>query len=282
LSLDQVGGKAALGEKVAALGVVPGQPRTFTLNEGVISAASRNHGKRFQFTSMANCGNSGGMVINADGALLGLVLEPMQAGRLMETKLGMRPYPQSGGPFIGRVVPLGARDNSVSLSMWQIAPNSGIGFGAAVSAILESLETMKTGKDIVREATAYVGIKPALNQQNMFKDEIIIGEVIKGSPAASAGIKTGDRVLRLNEQPVVNWKQFMDAVMDFDVGDTISLTLQRKGGPSYLEVNGEAVRNQKDLAKLLDRLQPGEEFTGRKVQKDQDEVTVEVILGEQP
>ena len=64
----------------------------------------------------------------------------------------------------------------------------------------------------------------------------VIREVIKGGPAAAAGLQPGDRVTAFNSQPVVSAAKLSDAVRD-GKGAPVSLTIMRKGETKTLTLN---------------------------------------------
>ncbi len=57
----------------------------------------------------------------------------------------------------------------------------------------------------------------------------VISRVIKNGPADSAGIKKGDIVIALNEQPVQDAESLRKKIRTFSIGQTISLTVKRNG-----------------------------------------------------
>jgi len=56
----------------------------------------------------------------------------------------------------------------------------------------------------------------------------VIGEVSKGSPAALAGIKTGDRVTRLDQTPITDFEQLPE-IISVSTGAPIALGINRGG-----------------------------------------------------
>jgi S1-C subfamily serine protease len=280
LDLAAARAEPVLGEPVGAIGIVPGQPGRFTLNEGMVSAPRRDQGRRLQFTALANYGNSGGPIINAEGKILGLILEPLRAGDRLESMLGVPAPPKASGLTTGRLLPVGLLPNEPSLMLWQIAPNSGVGFAAPIGRILETLPDLMRGKDVVVAGEPYLGIAPRLDTQTAYKDEVILHGISAGSPAAAAGLVVGDKVLEVNGQPVANWKALLETVANHKVGDVLAITVERKAPPSYVEINGVPVRNDRDLRKLIDSLKDKEEFRGHKVQTHNTNLTLQVTLGE--
>lgn len=69
-----------------------------------------------------------------------------------------------------------------------------------------------------------IGQKGALG---IYPSEIItIGTVLKGSPAEAAGLRSGDRIKRINNQPVSAWNHFLYAIAEIK-SDTVSLEIVR-------------------------------------------------------
>jgi len=56
----------------------------------------------------------------------------------------------------------------------------------------------------------------------------IIGDVSPGLPAWKAGIRKGDKILRINDLPVNNWKEVRDGIA-FSENDIIRLLVEREG-----------------------------------------------------
>jgi len=281
LDLKTLHAAPVLGEAVGAVGIAPDGTSGFTLNEGMISAARRNEGRRFQFTALANYGNSGGPVINAEGKILGLILEPLRAGAGLEAMLGVPPVPKSSGLLSGRVLPMVAAGNQPSLVLWQTAPNSGVGFAAPISRILESLPTLLQGRDVLPAGMPYLGIVPNTDVQQAFKNEVIVHRLEPNSPAAKAGLAVGDRLVQIDGRDVPNWKVLLEIVAEHKVGDVLSIRVERKAKPPHVEINGIAVRNDRDLRKMIESLGDKDEFSGRVVRDQDSTPTFEVTLQEQ-
>jgi S1-C subfamily serine protease len=270
-----------LGEAVGAVGIAPDGTNGFTLNEGMISAVRRNEGRRFQFTALVNYGNSGGPVINADGRILGLILEPLRAGEGLESMLRVPPFPKSSGLSSGRVFPLMGAGNQPSLVLWQTAPNSGVGFAAPIGRILESLPTLMQGRNLLPAGMHYLGIVPNLDVQQAFKNEVIVHRLEPKSPAAEAGLAVGDRVVQIDGRDVPNWKVLLEILAARKVGDVLSIRVERKAKPAHVEINGIAVRNERDLKKMIESLGGKDEFSGRVIRDEDSTPTFEVTLQEQ-
>lgn len=58
--------------------------------------------------------------------------------------------------------------------------------------------------------------------------EPVIGDVLPGSPAAAAGIRVGDRLLRVDGDTILAWERFVRTV-EQSAGETLTVTVQRAG-----------------------------------------------------
>src|SRR5690606_6823508 len=149
-----------VGDVVLAIGNPFGVGQTTTM--GIVSALGRTHlgintfENFIQTDAAINPGNSGGALIDANGNLVGI-----------NTAI----YSRSGGSL-------------------------GIGFAIPVSTARQIMEQLITSGTVVR---GYVGVEPhdlTPELADAFKlprrDGVIIAGVVRGGPAARAGIRTGD------------------------------------------------------------------------------------------
>jgi regulator of sigma E protease len=74
---------------------------------------------------------------------------------------------------------------------------------------------------------AVIGVAQPMN-------DAIVGEVLKGKPADSAGLKTNDRVLTVNGKDVVNWNDFVGTIKNNNVGVPLELKIDRGGAISNI------------------------------------------------
>ncbi|QGT99204.1 Intramembrane protease RasP/YluC, implicated in cell division based on FtsL cleavage [Candidatus Syntrophocurvum alkaliphilum] len=68
-------------------------------------------------------------------------------------------------------------------------------------------------------------------------DTPIIGDVLEGQPAATAGLEAGDRVLTINGLEVNNWEDFVGVIQTSDEGDLLELTVQRNEEVVTLQIS---------------------------------------------
>jgi regulator of sigma E protease len=58
----------------------------------------------------------------------------------------------------------------------------------------------------------------------------LIGEVLPGSPAAEAGLLSGDRIVAINDRPVQDWQQMVGAIQESNSTEgTLNLVVERGG-----------------------------------------------------
>ena len=86
---------------------------------------------------------------------------------------------------------------------------------------------------------------------------VLVGEVVQGSPAAEAGLRSGSEALELNGQEI------------------------QVGGDVIVAVDEEPVAQMEDLLSILRGAEPGQDVT-LTVLRDGQQTMVEVTLGERP
>ena len=193
-----------VGDRVLAIGNPFGIGETVTT--GIVSATGRRAGlglayENFIQTDAAiNPGNSGGALVDIEGRLIG-----------MNTAILSR----SGGfQGVGLAVPSGM-----------------------VRRVVDSL--VENGK-VIR---SYIGagvqdVTPDLADSFGLKDNTgaLVTDVQPGTPAAKAGLKNGDVVLKLDGKPVRNASALSFAVSELKPGTKVTLDLLRDGKNQTLEV----------------------------------------------
>jgi serine protease Do len=186
------------GEWVIALGSPFGLQHTMTA--GIISATGRDIPGAGQFTNFIqtdasiNPGNSGGPLINMEGEIIGI-----------NTLI----YSRSGG-------------------------SQGIGF--AIPANLANkvyAQLVKSG----RVTRGYLGvtlgeITPAIAQAVGYdgKQGVLVNDLARNdSPAAKAGLRSGDVIVEFDGKTVTSPKQLTEMVVDTPVGKTVPVKYVRDG-----------------------------------------------------
>jgi len=145
----------------------------------------------------------------------------------------------SGGPLCdidGRVIGINAAiTNPTGMSF-----NIGIGFAIPINLAKTVLPRLTEGKQVSR---GYLGIVPT-NITKDLKDAldlpttegILVQQVQPNTPAAKAGMKTGDVIVTLNGKKVTDADQFRLQVAEIEPGKTIDLGVLRSGKKMELKV----------------------------------------------
>jgi serine protease DegS len=188
-----------VGDVVLAIGNPFGVGQTVT--SGIISATGRNHlgitayEDFIQTDAAINPGNSGGALINTHGELIGI---------------NSAIYSKSGGSMgIGFAIPISLAKGV----MTQIIEN-----GYVIRGWL-GIEA----RDMTPQLAKSIGLP--------FRQGMLIGTVIKNSPAAEAGLLPGDILVALNGKPIEETNEVMKTISRQKPDTLIELKGFRKGVP---------------------------------------------------
>lgn len=179
-----------------------------TITQGIISATGRNgmssSGRQdfLQTDAAINEGNSGGALINSRGELVGINTSEFYATR-----------------------------QNVS---------SGISFAIPYQLSQKIMKSLISDGRVIRGSLGLVAenLDPLLARLWGLKSQnsIIIKKVNSTGPAAMAGVKVNDILLKINNSPVKNLVSAMDRVAEIKPGSKTTLTLLRKGKEIQLPV----------------------------------------------
>jgi serine protease Do len=185
-----------VGEWVMAIGNPFGLDHTVT--SGIVSAKGRQIGAGpydnfIQTDASINPGNSGGPLVNLRGEVVGI-----------NTAI----FSQSGG-------------------------NIGIGFAIPTNSIKELLPQLKEKGRVVRGylGTSVQKITPEIAESLGLKQNngALVADVIKGSPAERAGIKTGDIIVEFDRNEIKDSTDLPSVVARVTPGTTVQLKVKRDG-----------------------------------------------------
>jgi len=192
-----------IGDWVLALGQPFGLESTVTA--GIISAKHRGIGitsrENFLQTDAAiNPGNSGGPLVNLDGEVIGI-----------NTAISSR----SGG-------------------------NVGIGFAVPINLARWVADQLSDG-GVVHRAFLGVGIQPVTaNLAKQFnvkpREGVLVTDVFDDTPAAQAGLKSGDVIVTYDGMSVSTPQELQVAVERSEIGKPHPLTIVRNGKRQELEL----------------------------------------------
>ena len=137
----------------------------------------------------------------------------------------------SGGPLIdasGKVIGVNvqiAADDSGGSSQ-----NAGVGFAVPSNTVKSVADSLIAGRSVQH---AYLGVSIGTNTNGT---GAVIGTVRDGSPAAAAGVKSGDVVVAVNGTQVTAANELTAAIAALRPGDKATLKVQRGGSTVTLTV----------------------------------------------
>jgi serine protease Do len=220
-----------IGQWAVALGraLVPNPDYPPSMSVGVVSALGRIFGKAIQTDAKVSPVNYGGPLVDVDGRVLGLL------------------------------VPASPRGDSETAGVeWY---DSGIGFAIPMADVLAALPRLKEGKDLRR---GKLGITPKTADQ--YGVPPTIGTVAPESPAAKAGMESGDVIVELDGKKVENFTQLQTVLGPKYEGDVVSVKVRR--GKKDMSFDG--------LKLMGDLASPPTAFLGVVPVRDDPELGVEV------
>jgi serine protease DegQ len=194
-----------VGDVTLAIGNPFGVGQTVTM--GIVSALGRSHlgintfENFIQTDAAINPGNSGGALVDSHGRLIGI-----------STAI----YSRSGGSLgIGFAIPI----STVRNVMEQIVQNGSVTRGwIGVEA-----------QEITEELAESFGLPDI--------DGALIAGVQRGSPADKGGVKPGDVLLAVADQPVKDPQDMLNLIAALKPGDTVAFTFRRKKRPVQLPIH---------------------------------------------
>ncbi|HLY57009.1 MAG TPA: Do family serine endopeptidase [Stellaceae bacterium] len=189
--------RSQVGDFVLAIGNPFGLGQTVT--SGIVSALGRGglgiegYEDFIQTDAAINPGNSGGALVDLKGRLIGINTAILA--------------PSGGNVGVGFAVPV----NMVRTVMDQLLKHGHIERGWIGIG----------GQDVTPELAR--GLKSGINEG------VLVAAVEPGAPAAAAGIQTGDVITAINGTPVHSWQQCINRIALSQVGDELSLSIDRQG-----------------------------------------------------
>jgi putative serine protease PepD len=192
---------AKVGDPVVAIGSPFSLPETVT--QGIVSAVGRSITAPNNFTI---------------------------AGAI-QTDAAINPG-NSGGPLLdgnGHVLGLSDQIETNNSTPTGQGSSSGVGFAIPSNTVVRIANLILAGKPIQH---AYVGV--FLNGNSSAGAEI--SSVQPGSPAASAGLQSGDVVTAIDGKPISSTQQFIEGVDTYSPGQTITLAVRRGGASQQIKL----------------------------------------------
>jgi serine protease Do len=198
---------AEIGDWVIAIGNPLGLSYTVTL--GIVSALHRQIPKPdgigyyedlIQTDAAINPGNSGGPLVNAEGKVIGI--------------------------------------NTVIARQSQGIAIEGINFAVAINPVKAVLDQLVTKGKVVR---GWLGVKvqdltPAMADKFGVAAGALVADVIAGSPAEAAGLKSGDVITAVDTKQVKSAADLVRIISGSPAGATVDLTIVRSKRTIHLQV----------------------------------------------
>lgn len=190
-----------VGDVVLAIGNPFGVGQTVT--QGIISATGRSdlgintYEDFIQTDAAINPGNSGGALIDVAGNLIGV-----------NTAI----FSQSGGSL-------------------------GIGFAIPAQVCQQVLNSILKDGRVVR---GWLGISLLPVQQDNILEPaqggVVVADVLRGGPAAEAGLKRGDKILKVNDEAITSTSHLINYVAAQAPHTTVTVSVERSEEALDLEV----------------------------------------------
>ncbi|MCL1910833.1 MAG: trypsin-like peptidase domain-containing protein [Leptospirales bacterium] len=183
-----------VGDIVVAIGNPFGLDRTFT--SGIVSATGRTvidsmGNSHIQTDASINQGNSGGPLINIDGEVIGVNRAILS---------------ENGG-------------------------NVGIGFSIPINTVKNTLLQLKEFGKVKR---GYLGVQISPLTEDFSKElglpnneGALVGGIEGNSPAEKGGLRVKDVITAVEDKPVKEYRELIEAVGKTDIGKTIKITIWR-------------------------------------------------------
>ncbi|MFO1507370.1 MAG: trypsin-like peptidase domain-containing protein [Lysobacterales bacterium] len=194
-----------VGDVVLAIGNPFGIGKTVTM--GIVSAIGRQlnmsaYEDFIQTDAAINAGNSGGALVNSLGQLIGI-----------NTYI----YPRNTGD--------GARGNATPSA-------EGIGFAIPVATAKAVMDQIIEHGFVVRGwiGAEYTDIPPA-NGTRTRPAGVLVRQIVLDSPAAKAGLRPGDELLKLDGKPISGQADLRNREAAFQPGTEVRLDGLRDGAP---------------------------------------------------
>ena len=199
-----------VGSEVIAIGNPLGELRG-TATAGIISATNRTIEVEGQAMTLIQPGNSGGGLFDATGKLIGIVNAKVSDSRA-----------------------------------------EGLGFAIPVNSVLDEISDLLnygyvTGRPYLGVSTQDVTLR-SRDRMWYYSDGtrcVMVEKVVSGSAAEAAGIQAGDLILKIGEKQIASGEELSSAIGEYKPGDKATLTIQRDGKESTVEVTFGEYKPQK-------------------------------------
>jgi len=164
--------------------------------------------------------------LNRNAAKLGLTDKRLE---LIQTDAAINPG-NSGGPLLdadGAVVGINTLVRS--------GPGAGLGFAIPINRA-RSIAQQLVSSGSVSHAMIGVSLEPVRNSSGALGNGALVRSVMPAGPAARAGLRAGDLITAVGDQPVRDPAQLTQLVERNGVGRVMEIRITRDGQPLSLQV----------------------------------------------
>jgi len=170
---------------------------------GIISATDRVWGKAVQTDAAVSPMNYGGPLVDIAGRVIG-ILAPLPA-------------------------------DTAGMNEGTELYDAGIGFAVPLEDVLAVLPRLERGESL---AAGVLGI--GYRSRDAINGAPVIASVRQGSPAAKAGLRPGDRIIRIDGRAVRRIADARHAIAPRHAGDTITVSVERGDGADRQPIEAKA------------------------------------------
>lgn len=204
--------KVRVGEGVIAIGNALGYGQSVTT--GVVSATNRpvtiekTTRKMIQTDAAINGGNSGGALLNSKGEVIGINSAKYSSSILSEASV------------------------------------EGMGFAIPISDVIDTVNLLMEGKsdeeEVIDKERGYLGITGYMITDDMVEKTgmpkgVYIQEIAKNSKAATAGLRVGNIITKINGKDVEEFETITNILANKKPGETVKLTIKYGDETGYQE-----------------------------------------------
>lgn len=138
----------------------------------------------------------------------------------------------SGGPLCN------SNGEIIGITNMKLASSSieGMGFAIPIETALEVAEKFISGENV---SYPYIGVYIYDATASRYSSEIIgvyVESVEKNSPAEKGGLKSGDKIVAVNETEISSSTYFKHELYKYEVGEEITITVERNGKEKDLKI----------------------------------------------
>ncbi len=176
---------------------------------------------------------------------------------LLQTDAAINPG-NSGGPL------LNAAGEVVGINTAIISDAQNIGFAIPIDKVRPLIDDIRDGKATITLDTAFLGVSSTsvADTSSATLEEYsvdattgaFVQEVQDGSPAAAADLRVGDVIVAVDDEPTATSSDVVAAIREHQPGDTITITVERRGERLDLEAT---VGSRRDLQSSTSTTEPG-------------------------